>query len=199
MVDDQEVIDNATINNACILRNMAGGPLEIVNGGFHLFVPDMHGDTQLYSPGGFTSKMKAQLRPGTVRMTEDGKTNYAFTYQYVKVNPNTGEELNPESDVITGVQAFYRIVSTGATSTGNQGYLPVTTSAAAASRFSIMLDGENIGLATQLESLPTVDAKEAQGTETERYYNLNGQQLSGKPNRNGLYIMNGKMVYINNK
>ena len=31
------------------------------------------------------------------------------------------------------------------------------------------------------------------------YYNLLGRKLSGKPSKNGLYIMNGKKVVVNNK
>lgn len=197
VVNEEEVIDNSTINNACILRNTGGTALSLVDGGFHLFVPDMH-DEAKWTPN-VDSKMKAQLRPGTVPMWgNDAHTilNYAFTYQYVKVDPDTGIEKDTQSALQTGKQAFYRIVSQGATSTGNQGYLPVSTSAST-SRFSIMFDGEDIGLATQIEPLQALDTEEAMGTE--RYYNLNGQQMSGKPNRNGLYIMNGKKVYINNK
>lgn len=186
-------------SNACILRNTAGTALSLVDGGFHLFVPDMHDETK-WTPD-VDSKMKAQLTAGTVPMWgNDAHTilNYAFTYEYVKVNPDTGVEWDSNSGVKTGKQAFYRIVSQGATSTGNQGYLPVsTTTTGGASRFTIMLDGEDIGLATLIEPLEAVTTDEAQGTE--RYYNLNGQQLSGKPNRSGLYIKNGKKIYVKNK
>lgn len=187
-------------SNACILRNTAGNALEIVDGGFHLFVPDMHDEDKMV-PGGITSQMKAQLTSGTVPMWgNDAHTilNYAFTYEYVKVNPDTGVEWDSNSGVKTGKQAFYRIVSQGATSTGNQGYLPVsTTTTGGASRFTIMLDGEDIGLATQIEPLQVVEAEESEGVEC--YYNLNGQQLSGKPNRSGLYIKNGKKILVKNK
>ncbi len=197
--NEVEVIDPNTINNACILRNTEGTALSLVDGGFHLFVPDMH-DAAKETPN-VDSKMKAQLTAGTVPMWgNDAHTilNYAFTYEYVKVNPDTGVEWDSNSGVKTGKQAFYRIVSQGATSTGNQGYLPVsTTTTGGASRFTIMLDGEDIGLATLIEPLEAVTTDEAQGTE--RYYNLNGQQLSGKPNRSGLYIKNGKKIYVKNK
>ncbi len=194
--NEVEVIDPNTINNACILRNTEGTALSLVDGGFHLFVPDMHDKTK--ETPDVDSKMKAQLRPGTVPMTADGMINYAFTYEYVKVNPDTGVEWDLNSGVKTGKQAFYRIVSQGATSSGNQGYLPVsTTTTGGASRFTIMLDGEDIGLATQIEPLQVVEAEESEGVEC--YYNLNGQQLSGKPNRSGLYIKNGKKILVKNK
>lgn len=38
--------------------------------------------------------------------------------------------------------------------------------------------------------------EEVSGSNNAAYYNLNGQNLNGKPTRGGLYIMNGKKVLV---
>lgn len=139
---------------ACILRNTADEPLEVVNGGFYLFVPDMHdkqGSTvptgekttdwnkKNYAPSMESSVMKAKVShaypanypndgdaaSGTrIPWKEGNYTNFAFTYQYYQLNNGVRVD-NIKRD---GPQGFYRIASTGAYSVGNQGYLPLLTS-----------------------------------------------------------------------
>ena len=128
-------VENTPSHNACILRNTAGSNVDILDGGFHLFVPDMH-DTEkavALSGTGKTSYMEAQLsatnsenKVPAINKYDNSKTNFAFTYQYVDVNPNDGVPVDGATTK-TGYQAFYRIVSSGANSGGNQGYLPLTT------------------------------------------------------------------------
>ena len=184
---------------ACILQNDAEGQLNIVNSSFHLFVPDIHDEQGSTSGENYKkknyyttkpSKMKSMVNGGTVSATDETNWNYGLGYQYYDINPNTGVMV-PGSPLHTGPVAFYRIESAGASSTPNKGYLPVLMSAGGgAARFSIVFaDGD------ENQSVGIV-ANETESTGNGNYYNLNGQRLNGEPSRHGLYIVNGKKMYV---
>jgi hypothetical protein len=137
-------------NNACIIRNVAATgenpKLNILdNGYFHLFVPDMHdeagkdGGRKLWtSESKLSNNLVAQLSPTTpeakipainTSSKYNGYTNYAFTCNYYDVDPETGAIINNSQVAKEGIQAFYRIVESGANSAGNQGYLPINVPA----------------------------------------------------------------------
>lgn len=196
------VADNGS-PNACIIRKVdsrdlfektieKNGETETVKY-FHLFAPDMHDGP---------SVMKKNLLKAQLSATGDNKVprqsgdfyNYAFTNKFKYVDGD-GEQLKGREGVYTGKQAFYLIMASGASSAGNQAYLSLDTKVPAARLLLFFEDeeeenGEATGIATVENSV---------GGENARYYNLNGQQLSGKPNRSGLYIVNGKKVSIKNK
>ena len=131
-------------NNACIILNctsdgedgLAGAEANILDGGFHLFVPDMHdfnitenteGVKKYWASYRIESLMKSQVSPTngkTIPAEEGGYTNYAFTCKYYDIDPVTGNKVDDDQALQNGIQAFYRIVG-GASSTGNQGYLPI--------------------------------------------------------------------------
>ena len=140
------------------------------------------------------SKLEAQLTSGTVPHTNaknSDYTNFAFTYKYS--NTTTG---NVQGELQEGAQSFYRIQNSGASSIGNQGYLPLEKSqipadVASGSRgFSLMLDEEPESDVTAIETVWYNTSK------ADIYYNMNGQQLNGHPTRRGLYVVNGKKVYV---
>ena len=193
-------------NNATILLNfkskddkgvITGEPVDIINGGFHLFVPDMH-EAETKTEWSGTNYLVSQVTgseevPAYIPAVKDGYTNFAFASQYVDIDPETGDI---KSGVKQGEQAFYRIAggtNGKATSKGHQGYLPIKIekNTDGAVRFNLMIiDGDEATGVTSLEKV---------AEDNGRYFNLNGQQLSGKPNRSGLYIVNGKKVYVKNK
>lgn len=204
--------------NACVIVNgtsdsgIEGSPEGVFGDQFHLFVPDMHDygteqdATYLKSLWNGDSKMKAKLNAGYVNAVDDEYTNFAFTCMYYDIDPETGEIKPGQTAKKVGPQAFYRIAGgkTGkASSKGNQGYLPILTSevgypvesststGGGNARFTLVIidDDEATGIATV----------EQVAEDNGRFFNLSGQQLSGKPNRSGLYIVNGKKVYIKNK
>lgn len=204
---------------ACILKNSAESTLDIVNGGFYLFVPDMH-DEQGATEGtgyklknyydGAASIMKSKLNPaypagyqgsgsqvGTpIPWKEGDYTNFAFTYQYYTLD----ESGNTTGDVKNGPQGFYRIARDGGYSLGNQGYLPLETSKiggdvwAGARGFELSFDEDEGGEITAIENIET--RKSEAIVETAIYYSLSGQKFSGKPAKGGIYICNGKKIAI---
>ncbi len=201
-------------NNACVILNgtsdsgIEGSSEGVFDSQFHLFVPDMHdygteqGATYSKSLWNGDSKMKAKLYAGSVNAVDGNYTNFAFTCKYYDIDPKTGIIKPGQSEKKVGPQAFYRIAggATGtASSIGNQGYLPILTSevgypvednSGAGARFTLVIIDDN-----EATGIATVERIVQDG----RFYNLNGQQLNGIPNRSGLYIVNGKKVYIKNK
>lgn len=187
--------------NACIVRYVGDKDGENIfedGNGFHLFAPDMHDKPAA------NAKIPNSLLRAQVSNTDDSQVvpreqtiegttyyNYAFTNKYKYVDED-GEQLEGREGQYTGKQAFYRIMASGAKSGGNQAYLSITTSPAP-TRLVLFIDGED----SEATGIATVE--NSVGGENARFYNLNGQQLSGKPNRSGLYIVNGKKVSIKNK
>lgn len=210
---------------ACILRNTADEPLEVVNGGFYLFVPDMHdkqGSTvptgekttdwnkKNYAPSMESSVMKAKVShaypanypndgdaaSGTrIPWKEGDYTNFAFTYQYY-----TLENGYTTGSVKNGPQGFYRIAKDGGYSLGNQGYLPLETSKIGG---DVWAGARGFGLSFdedeggEVTAIESIDTIDSHATaETAIYYSLSGQKLNGKPAKGGIYICNGKKIAI---
>lgn len=181
--------------NACILfNNTDKGPLDVfgVNSGFHLFVPDMH-DTGKEIPTMDNNMLKAKLNPGVMSVGEGGTVNYVFTYQYVKIDPKTGEVISGERQ--NEDMAFYRLGSQRpVTSIGNQAYLPVSADNASRSILFYLDFAGDDGDATAIDALQSTESMHTE--QPLRYYNLNGQLLDSKPVRSGVYVVNGKKVFI---
>ena len=201
-------------NNAYIIRNMlldkerkegdipAPGRVQILNNGFHLFVPDMHdyvadrqdGITNQKSENVMTSnKLVSLLTSQTINKQGSGNVyNYALTSQKNKVGDDTQTYLDEIG--------FYRIKN-GTQSSGNQGYLPVDctvptgTTVNGNAKMSLVFASfdepvENVETAIEVPFEKVFGGSEAV------YYNLNGQKLSGKPTQGGLYIVNGNKVLV---
>ena len=211
---------------ACILRNTEDAELSVVNGGFYLFVPDMHDEQgentgdgyrlKNYAPSMESSIMKAKVSyaypanypnygnnaSGTPipAKSDDGTiTNFAFTYQYCQLN-SSGEAYGTLQE---GHQAFYRIATNGGYSKGNQGYLPLLTSEVTKNTaITSGTRGYELSFGDDEEGGETTDIEtivngnDLTGTTHRTYYSLSGQQLNGKPAKGGIYICNGKKIVI---
>ncbi len=199
--------------NAYIIRNMnldtdpnnkEPGRVKILNDGFHLFVPDMHdyvadredGLTNQKSLQGMTSSlMKSQLIEGTVAQKGgENVYNYVLTTETAIAGTN-GENLAGSEQSLNYV-GFFRVQKAGVSSSGNQGYLPLTVSGTTNAKYSFVFvrDWE---VPTTIE-LPS--EKWPNGIESVEgnasYYNMNGQRLNGRPSKSGIYIVNGKKVIL---
>ena len=208
-IANTNVIRAATADDsqdAYIIYNNAGTTVNIVNGGFHLFAPDMHesdivsGEARKPYVDTSSNFLRAKLYatdpendetwiPAITTSGEGTYTNYAFTWRNWMLNAD-GEAYG---DMIDGPQAFYRIAAQGAQSTGNQAYLPVLSERAAGARGFYMVFGEDEDPGSHGTAVEVVKNTV---TKSDVYYNLNGQQLTGKPVKGGIYIHNGKKVVI---
>ena len=186
---------------AYLIHNTKNEAVQILDDGFHLFVPDMHdyvegADSNVKSPQSMSdSKLKAQLPSGSVNATDNaGNTNFVLTYKFRQVDSN--------DHVISDIQeakevGFYRVLSS-VSSKGNQGYLPVPTSewkkkTSSTAKFALIFvdeEEEETGVVTGVESVSL------QSAEKDVFYNLNGQKLNGAPTESGIYIRNGKKVLV---
>ena len=226
------------VKGASIIHNKADGLVEILDigtaenpkKGFHLFVPDMHDYTE-----GATNNQKslthehsesnknlfvAQVSAGTIPASSGDYTNYALSYKYYKLNPD-GTKTGSQQ---VGDEAFYRIAyntsTGGASSSGNQGYLPLLTSKmnpyyventggntggnngnTNPAKFTIVFEdafGDVApGITTTIDdALQQIDNGQLTIDNDAEWYNLNGQKLNGKPTSSGLYIVNGKKVLV---
>ena len=197
-------------HNAYIIHNKAEGIVNILNDGFHLFVPDMNDYTANREDGRTNQKapkdLSSYLLVSQVSSTNGAKTikatqkidgvdynNYALTYKYYDVD----KDGNIIGDKKEGKEAFYRINKDGASSIGNQAYLPLVHD-------NITDDDGNY--LSNVFYLDYVDFSDPDGIETMEskvnlngnavFYNLNGQKLNGVPTKSGLYIVNGKKIVI---
>ena len=185
---------------ACILHNaVSEEPITILDGGFHLFIPDMH-DYDVKTGKGLktfttanSSIMKAQLTSGTVTWSDDeGDTkNFVLTSYYQKVDKDDNVTVATSGAKEEG---FYRVGKNNPiTSNGHQGYLPISTSVAGGNaKFSIVFED----IVDDFQGIATSITEAAPLYENATWYNLNGQKLNGKPTEKGLYIMNGKKVMV---
>ena len=162
--------------------------VEIINGGFHLFVPDMHdyGTSDAKKKLVSTKFPNNQLKSAIVKNSDvpasaDGKTNYALSYRAYHETTN---------EPIVGKEGFYRIQNTGIKSNGNQAYLPIANSPSIL-MYNLAFDGD--GADTNAIDNRLINSHHS---ENNVYYNMNGQKIKGIPTTRGLYIVNGKKVII---
>ena len=175
---------------ACLLHNAGEqkGPVEILNGGFHLFVPDMHDYTansekNLKTPTTkAVSLLKAQVTEGDVSGENGSYTNYVLTSSYYE-DGKTKKTLDDD--------AFYR-VSGSVHSKGNQAYLPLLTA-------NVKTPGSSNSTIFFFEGYQPVDGISEVSTDaatTIDAYTIGGQKLQSLPKTSGIYIINGKKVVI---
>jgi len=191
--------------NACLIQRVAEGEnksIAIVNGGFHLFVPDMHYSDESKSEYNTKDNMlKAQLGTGTVPASETVSgtdyINFVFSYRYCDVNAS-GYAIG--DNVYEGPQGFYRVARDGVSSSGNQAYLPLPQNVVKLQDWSdasrcvtLMFNEDEGGDVTNIEVIPDIVS---QNTMENVYYSLSGQKLNGKPAKGGIYICNGKKIAI---
>ncbi len=174
----------------------AGTPeLNVLDGGFHFFVPDMHDGDKVFSGDNL---MKENIAGSKISPSEGEYTNYILTYKYYQLDKN-GNKTGTQQ---TGDEMFYRVANGGATAKKNSAYLPLLTEevkpseknpTGSAKFIFIFSDFSDDNTPTAIEGL---SENEMQPAENAIWYNLNGQKLNGKPTKGGLYIVNGKKVLV---
>lgn len=202
-------------NTGCVLYSTTNAKVEILDGGFHLFVPDMHDKTGKFADpsemvnGAAVNLLKPQLElvyKLDWKETIDGTSynRYLLSYKYYTV----GKDDKITGEAVEGPEQFYRIAkdqNIGLRANSSYLVLPtdeITPSWAAAAKFSFLFaDWDDLifdefvsGIATGVDGVEETNYPAQYGNEG--WYTINGQKLSGKPTTSGLYIINGKKVMV---
>ena len=188
VADKTPVLD---ANQGCVLHYTENTKLNVIDNQFHLFVPDMHDTGNYYLHETYGNMLKANvategLTLGMFDGEDDELTNYVLAYKYQQLK----EDGTPYGAVIEGDEMFYRVSNKGIKLHKNSAYLQLPTSEvkpspsrpAGCPMFSFIF--------TELDEGETDEEANAV------WYNLNGQKLNGKPSARGIYIRNGKKVFV---
>ena len=161
--------------------------VSILDGGFNLFVPDMH-DKSSASGSKKTvldvtnNPLVSSINGGSIPQSDGDYTNYLMNYKY------TG----PDGKQHEGPEAFYR-ASAKATLGSNKAYLQLLTAkmkpsdTTAGAKIAIVFVDEEAN--TETTSLDGVKSVETLGDNA--IYTLSGVKVS-KPEKGGIYVKNGK-------
>ncbi len=163
-------------------------PVNILGGGFHLFVPDMH-DVSSASNAKKTilnvdgNALVSMINGGAVPQESGAYTNYLMNYKYTSADGKSHE----------GPEAFYR-ASKSASLGANKAYLQLLTANVKpteanqnGAKFAIIFVDEEAN--TETTSLDGVKSVETMGDNS--IYTLSGVKVS-KPEKGGIYVKNGK-------
>ena len=173
--------------------------VSILDGGFHLFVPDVHDDPDADSKKTIldTENGKNHLRscyqggsiPQEEKINGVSYTNYLMNYKYI----------GPDGKQHEGPEAFYRAAN-GASLGVNKAYLQLLTEKVKPSeangnsgaKFAIVFVNEEQG--TETTSLDGVKSTETLSGDN-AIYTLSGVKVS-KPEKGGIYVKNGKKFIV---
>ena len=182
--------------NAYIIYNPEKKAVSALDGGFHLFVPDMHDKSTATnaqkSALNTTNYLKSWYPEGSESSVsidqEDGDyTNYLMNYKYKDARGNSKE----------GPEAFYR-AGAGAKLGGNKAYLQLLTSnvkpitANAGAKFVIFFVDEEEGTeTTAIDGVQTTETISGDNS----IYTLSGMKVN-QPQKGSIYVKNGKKVIL---
>ena len=168
--------------------------VNILDGGFHLFVPDMHdissasnAKKSILETDGEKNHLRSHINSGSISQSDGNYTNYLMNYKYIGSDGKQHE----------GPEAFYRAGS-GATLGANKAYLQLLTEkvkptdANEAKVFAIVFVNEEENTqTTSLQGVQTIESLSGDNS----IYTLSGVKVS-KPQKGGIYVKNGKKFVI---
>lgn len=166
--------------------------VSILDGGFHLFVPDMHDESNASSPKKSIldvsgNALKSNLLSASIPQEDGLYTNYLMNYKYTSADGKSHE----------GPEAFYR-ASKNATLGNNKAYLQLLTANVKpteanqnGAKFAIVFVDEEAN--TETTALDGVKSVETMGDNA--IYTLSGVKVS-KPEKGGIYVKNGKKFIV---
>ena len=171
-----------------------GKEVKILDNGFHLFVPDMHDESEGSDPQKeildvTNNSLKSCITGRSIPQTDGDYTNYLMNYKYTGADGKQHE----------GPEAFYR-AGVGASLGNNKAYLQLLTekvkpenySGVNPAKFAIIFVNEEEG--TETTSLDGVKSTETLSGDN-AIYTLSGVKVS-KPEKGGIYVKNGKKFIV---
>lgn len=170
-----------------------GGEIKILDGGFHLFVPDMH-DTEKATLDWGSNELIAQLETTKLSFSGNGDLqNYVLSYSHYQMDENG----NKIGDTVQGDEAFYRVGANGINLRDNSAFIQFEKSKLLHS--SVSTASAKIMFHTEDDETDVTGIENV--SESNHYYNkdayytISGVRIS-KPNKSGIYIKNGKKIII---
>ena len=173
------------------------GEVKILDNQFHLFVPDMH-DTGVQD---CTDNLMLSFNAGGtgtayLPATADGYTNFVLNWQYYRLDSN-GNIVSGSTKYDYGEEAFFRIGKNanggkGAAMKPNSAYIKISDSDVAGAKISFIfddIDDIDDGTPTEIVDIESTNA------DSEVYHTLSGVRVH-RPTGSGLYIKNGKKIYV---
>lgn len=166
--------------------------VSILDGGFHLFVPDMHdksnaSDAKKSVLDVSGNALKSNLLNASIPQEDGDYTNYLMNYKYTSADGKSHE----------GPEAFYR-ASKSASLGANKAYLQLLTANVKpteanqnGAKFAIIFVDEEAN--TETTALDGVKSVETMGDNA--IYTLSGVKVS-KPEKGGIYVKNGKKFIV---
>lgn len=170
----------------CILHNETTGSsksVDVIDGGFHLFVPDMHDNGSSAING---NVLLAHLGSDNIQSTSD-VTRYVLANQWY--SPTTGEPLNTDPTVVRFVKVDH---NTGAKLSANSAYMELSKDAGAKIANIMLFYDESQEPSGETTGIVTVNHE---NEKKNVWYNLSGLPVE-TPSNAGIYIRNGKKVVV---
>ena len=172
----------------CILHNETTGSnksVNVIDGGFHLFVPDMHdkGTTAI------TNNVLLAHLTGDNVTNGDGITRYVLSNKWYSPGDDGKQNLNTDPTKVRFVKVDH---STGATLSANSAYMELSKDAGAKIASIMLFYDESEEPSGEATGIVTVNHE---NEKKDVWYNLSGLPVEA-PGKAGIYIRNGKKVVV---
>lgn len=172
----------------CILHNETTGSsksVDVIDGGFHLFVPDMHdkGTTAITN-----NVLLAHLSGSNIKNTDDA-IRYVLTNKWYSPGDDGKQNLNTDPTKVRFVKVDR---STGATLSANSAYMELSKDAGAKIASIMLFYDESEEPSGEATGIVTVNHE---NEKKDVWYNLSGLPVEA-PGKAGIYIRNGKKVVV---
>lgn len=172
----------------CILHNETSGTskaVNIIDGGFHLFVPDMHDKGSNNIDG---NVLLAHTTDGNIT-NESGLTRYVLSNKWYSPGDDGKQNLNTDLTKVRFVKVDH---STGAKLSANSAYMELSKEAGAKIANIMLFYDESEEPSGEATGIVTVNHE---NEKKDVWYNLSGLPIEA-PSKAGIYIRNGKKVVV---
>ena len=172
----------------CILHNETSSnnkAVNIINDGFHLFVPDMHDNGSSAING---NVLLAHTTDGNIT-NESGLTRYVLSNKWYSPGDDGKQNLNTDLTKVRFVKVDH---STGAKLSANSAYMELSKEAGAKIANIMLFYDESEEPSGEATGIVTVNHE---NEKKDVWYNLSGLPIEA-PSKAGIYIRNGKKVVV---
>ena len=175
----------------CILHNETTGSdksVNVIDNGFHLFVPDMHDKGTSNIDG---NVLLAHLTSDKVT-NDEGITRYVLTNKWYSTGDDEKQNVNTDQMKVRFVKVDH---STGARLSANSAYMELSKDAGAKIANIVLFYDEKEEPSGETTGIVTL---ESDNNENAVWYTLSGMRIEA-PAKAGMYIRNGKKVVVRMK